>query len=63
MHLLYNASKLLFTYKKILKIQKEWSEAVNRGRTDNTMAKRKRTNSDLQSTTQTIKDRATQSPL
>jgi hypothetical protein len=29
-------------YKKCLKIPKEWSECVNRNRTDNTMAKRKK---------------------
>ena len=35
---------------------------VNR-RTDNTMAKRKITNNDLQNTTQKNKDRATRNPL
>jgi hypothetical protein len=41
------------------------SEAVNRRRTDNTMAKRKstRTNNDLQNTTQKTNDRATRTPL
>jgi hypothetical protein len=34
--------------KKILKIPKGQSETVYRRRTDNTMAKRKRTNNDLQ---------------
>ena len=33
-----------------LKIPKRSSESVNRRRTDNTMAKRKRTNNDLQNT-------------
>jgi hypothetical protein len=33
-------------------------KSINR-RTDNTMAKRKRTNNDLQNTTQKTKDRAT----
>ena len=36
-----------------------YSEAVNRS-TDNTMAKRKRANNDLQNTTQKTKDLATQ---
>ena len=41
------------------------SEAVNRRRTDNTMAKRKstRTNNDLQNTTHKTNDRATRTPL
>jgi hypothetical protein len=43
--------------KKSLKIPKELSESVNR-RTDNTMAKRKRTNSHLHNTTQKTKDPA-----
>jgi hypothetical protein len=34
--------------KKSLKIPKGWSKPVNLRRTDNTMAKRKRTNNDLQ---------------
>jgi len=36
------------TREKSLKIPKGQSESVNRRRTDNTMAKRKRTNNDLQ---------------
>jgi len=39
--------RLSLPIKKILKILKEQSESVNR-RTDNTMAKRTRTNNDLQ---------------
>ena len=39
-----------YTCKKSLKIPKRSSESVNRRRTDNTMAKRKRTNNDLQNT-------------
>ena len=42
--------------KKRLKIPKGQSEAVNRRKTDNTMVKRKRTNNDLQNTTQKTKD-------
>jgi len=38
-------------------------EAVYRRRTDNTMANRKRTNNDLQNTTQKTKDRATRTPI
>ena len=48
--------------KKRLKIPKGQSEAVNRRKTDNTMVKRKRTNNDLQNTTQKTKDWATQTP-
>jgi predicted translin family RNA/ssDNA-binding protein len=44
--------------KKSLKIPEWISEAVIR-RTDNTMAKIKRTNNDVQNTTQKTKDRAT----
>ena len=44
--------------KKSLKIPKWISEAVIR-RTDNTMAKIKRTKDDVQNTTQKTKDRAT----
>ena len=47
------------SYKKSLKIRKWWSESVNRRRTDNSMTKRKRTNNDLQNTTQKTTDRAT----
>jgi hypothetical protein len=36
---------------------KEQSQAVNQKRTDNTMAKWKRTNNDLQNITQKTKDR------
>ena len=53
--------------KKSLKIPKGQSEAVNRRRTDNTMAKRKRkkerSSNDLQSTTQKTKAWATQTSL
>ena len=41
-----------------VKIPKGKSESVNL-RTDNTTAKRKRTNNDIQNTTHKIKDRAT----
>jgi hypothetical protein len=49
--------------KKSLKIPKGKSEAVKRRRTDTTMAKRKRTNNDLQNITQKSKDQAKQTPL
>jgi hypothetical protein len=49
--------------KKSLKIPKGQSEAVNRRRTDNTMAKRKRTNYDLQNIHRKLKDRVTRTPL
>jgi len=45
-----------------MKIPKGQSEAVNRRRTDYTIAKRKRTNKDLQNTTQKINDVATRTP-
>jgi hypothetical protein len=48
--------------KKSLKIPKGQSEAVNH-KTDNAMAKRKRTNNNLQNLTQKTKDQATQIPL
>ena len=48
--------------KKSLKIPKGKLEAVKR-RTDTTMAKRKRTNNDLQNITQKSKDQAKQTPL
>ena len=51
-----------FPDKKDLKVPKESSEVLNRGRTDNTMAKRKndkRTNNDTQNIAQKTKDRAT----
>ena len=44
---------------KGLKITKRESESVNRRMTGNAMTKRKRTNTDLQNTTQKTKDRAT----
>ena len=47
--------------KNSMKIPKWQSEAVNR-RTDNTMAKRKRTNNDVQNTTQKTTDLATRTP-
>ena len=37
--------------------------AVNRSRTENTMAKGQRTNNDPKNTTQKTKDRATRTPL
>ena len=40
----------------ILKIPQGSSESANRRRTDNTMTKTKRTNNDLQNTTQKTKD-------
>ena len=46
---------LLFSMKS-LKITKGQSETVNQRRTENEMAKRKRTNIDLQNTTQKHKD-------
>ena len=42
------ASNCVQITKKSLKIPKGYSESVNRRRTDNAMAKRKRTNNDLQ---------------
>jgi lipopolysaccharide export LptBFGC system permease protein LptF len=51
-----------FEYKKSLNIPRGKSESVIQ-RTDNTMAKIKRPNTDLQNTTQKTKDRATQTPL
>jgi hypothetical protein len=57
---LYYNSKL---YKKSLKIPQGSSESVNRRRTDNIMAKRKRTNNDLQNITHKMKDRVTGTPL
>jgi len=36
------------TIEEFVKIPKVWSESVYRRRTDNTMAKRKRTDNDLQ---------------
>jgi hypothetical protein len=42
--------------KKRLKIPKLQSKVINGTRTENTMAKRKRTNNDLQNTTQKTKD-------
>jgi hypothetical protein len=42
--------------KKSLKIQKGWSESVNRRRTDKVMSKRKGTNNDLQNITLKTKD-------
>ena len=48
--------------KKSLKVPKGLSEAVNRRKTDNTMAKKKgtkKTNNDQQNTTQKTKNRAT----
>jgi hypothetical protein len=48
-----------FEYKKSLNIPRGKSESVIQ-RTDNTMAKIKRPNTDLQNTTQKTKDRATQ---
>ena len=45
-----------------MKIPKGKSESVNL-RTDNTTAKRKRTNNDIQNTTHKIKDRATGTSL
>jgi len=45
------------------KIPKWQSEAVNQRRTNNTVAKRKRTNNDLQDITQKTKDRVTRTSL
>ena len=53
---------IINVYKKNLKIPKG-SEAVNRRKTDNTMATKKRTNHNLQNITQKTKDRATRTPL
>ena len=47
----------------MFKDTKEKPEAVYRRMTDNTMAKRKRTNNDLQNITQKTNDRATGIPL
>jgi hypothetical protein len=52
---------LTMTCKKSLKIPKSYSEAVNRKKTDKTMTKK--TNNNLQNTTQKTKDRATQTLL
>ena len=50
-----------FSKHENLKILKGQPEAVNRRRTDNTMAKKgEKTNTDLQNTTQKTKDRAKQ---
>ena len=49
-----NSIEILLKFKKSLKIPKGLSEAVNQRRTDNTMAKR--TNNDLQNTTQKTRD-------
>jgi len=49
--------------KNSLKIPKGSWESVNRRRTDNTIAKRKRTNNDLQNITHKTKDRLTRTPL
>ena len=52
--------------KKSLKIPNELSDSVNRKRTDNTIAKRKkskRTNNDLQDITHKTKDRITRNPF
>ena len=49
---------------ELTKLRMMWSsESVNRGMTDNTMTKRKRTNNDLQNTTQKTKDRMTRTLL
>ena len=48
---------------KSLEILKWLSESVNRRRTNNIMVKGKRTNNDLQNTTQKTKDRVTPTPL
>jgi hypothetical protein len=54
----------LICWYSCLKIPKWQSEAVNRRRTDNTMAERKRTNNNnIQNTTQKAKDQATRTPL
>jgi hypothetical protein len=53
---------IINVYKKNLKIPKG-SESVNRRKTDNTMATKKRTNHNLQNITQKTKDRATRTPL
>jgi hypothetical protein len=53
---------IVMCHRKSLKMLKGSSKSVNR-RTDNTMAKRKRTNSHLHNTTQKTKDPATQTPL
>ena len=51
-----------FEYKESLNIPRGKSESVIQ-RTDNTMAKIKRPNNDLQNITQKTEDRATQTPL
>ena len=64
---LYHITSLPFiwfnahTCRKSLKLPKGYSKAVNRRRPDNAMAKR--TNNDLQNTTQKTKDQATGTPL
>ena len=56
-----------YSIKKSLNIPKRLLKAINRRRTDNTMAKRKkedkRKNNDLQNITQIRKERATRTPL
>ena len=48
---------------QLLTHPKRKSKVVNRRTIDNTIAKRKRTNNDLQNITQKTKDRATRTPL
>ena len=48
--------------KKSFKITKWYSEAVHRGRTDNTKEKGKQTNNNLQNTTQKTKHRPKRIP-
>ena len=48
---------------KPLKIPNGGTKSVNRRRTDNTMTKRKRTNSDVQNTVQKINDRLARTAL
>ena len=54
-------SDQIHAYKKSLNIPKGQQKAVNQG-TNNTMAKRKTTNNDIESTTQKTKDWATGTP-
>ena len=56
-----------FTYVSFLFVRRKDAKviitAVHRRKTDNTTAKRKRTNNHLQNTTRKTKDRATRTPL
>ena len=52
----YVLSDVVYIHETSLKILKEYLEAVNRTRTDMSMAERKRTNTDPRNTTQETRD-------